>query len=93
MRSLVLALAHALALALVLVLDVAVVGDSRSTFLVTVPPPQALAETNALLARALALHFAGDASSSWGGAAAVRRACCALASEDVADVRVSDRAV
>lgn len=51
---------------------------------------QALAETNALLARALALHFAGDASNA-GGGGAVRRACCALAFQDVADVRVSCR--
>ena len=49
---------------------------------------QALTETNALLAAALALHFADDASSGGGGGEAVRRACCALAFQDVADVRV-----
>eukprot|EP00903_Cladosiphon_okamuranus_P010632 g10054.t1 len=47
----------------------------------------ALAETNALLAAALALHFADDASSGGGGGEAVRRECCALAFRDVADVR------
>ncbi|CAB1119754.1 unnamed protein product [Ectocarpus sp. CCAP 1310/34] len=49
----------------------------------------ALTETNALLAGALALHFAGDASGGGrgGGGEAVRAACCALAFQDVADVR------
>lgn len=49
---------------------------------------QALAETNALLARALALHFAVDTSASWGSGGGLRRACCELAFQDVADVRV-----
>lgn len=45
-------------------------------------------ETNALLARALALHFAVDASSSESNGSSLRRACCELAFQDVADVRV-----
>lgn len=53
---------------------------------------QALADTNALLAGALALHFAADVShSGFGGESDVHRSCCALAFHDAADVQVHDR--